>query len=193
MTSKLFGRLALLLGAILLVSLFAWEAFSAELSVVQVYRPVSLSEDEVTFRDFYINGGASEGLKKNLVINVVRKMDMKDATGTQAYGDMFFPTGQLRILFVGPKVSVAREYKGVSFESSPVFEQPGIQIGDQIDLKGSYVDNKKLSPHNKTAEANSQPTRSTSAVEVKVDIKPELLTKSEPVSESPPLKDDTKK
>jgi len=143
MTSKIFGRIALALGAVLLVSLFAWEACSDELNVIQVHRNIPLSDEETAYKDIYISGGSDSGLKNNLVVQVLRKVIVKDATGSQSFGEIMVPVGQIKVIFVGPKVSVAREYKPANKDTVPALDQVGIQLGDSIELKGSFTDNNK--------------------------------------------------
>lgn len=113
------------------------------LSIVDVRRNITLADDDIVYKDFYINGGDADGLKKNLVITVVRKIQVRDANGSQSYGEIQVPVGQLRVIAIYGKVSVAREYKLLSRDDLPMLEQIGLMNGDKIDLKGSFVDNTK--------------------------------------------------
>jgi hypothetical protein len=153
MNTKVFGRTALTLGAALLVTLFAWEACSDEITIIQVHRNITLSDDEAIFRDYYIDAGTEQGLKTNLVVNIVRKTIVKDGSGTHSYGDIITPVGQLKVIFTASRVAIAREYKQANRETTPVLDQAGVQIGDIVDLKGAYVDNRKIPAHN-TAEVS---------------------------------------
>lgn len=137
------GRLLLMAGIAILALLFSWEAFSADLNVVEVHRNIPLADDAPVYKDFYINAGTDAGLKKNLVVNVIRKMSIRDATGTQSYGDIDILVGQLKIIATQGRVAVAREYKLASRDTEPMLEQVGIMIGDRLELEGSFVDNKK--------------------------------------------------
>lgn len=134
MTSKILGRLSLLLGAALLVALFAWEACSQELSIIQVRRNIPLADEDPVIRDIYINGGSESGLKNNMIIQATRKTIIKDATGSQSLGELIVPVAQLKVVFVGPKISVARDHKPANLDSTPVLDQVGVQIGDRIEL-----------------------------------------------------------
>jgi hypothetical protein len=145
MTKKLFARILILSGLSLLVVLFAWEAFSEELSVVEVRRNVPLSDEEPVYQDYYINSGTNDGLKVNLVVSAVRKISVRDASGTQTYGDMLVPVGQLKVIYAGEKFAVAREVKLFSRDDQPMLEQIGIMIGDKIDTKGAFTDTHKMS------------------------------------------------
>lgn len=145
MSKNLIGRLFLSLGVSLLLTLFAWEAFAQDISVVEVRRNIPLSDEAPVYKDFYINGGSDAGLKKNLVVTLTRNIVVRDATGTQTFGEMAVPVGQLKIIAVQGKVAIAREYKLISRDDEPMLEQIGIMNGDKVALEGSFIDNKKAS------------------------------------------------
>lgn len=84
-------------------------------------------------------------MKENLVITVLRKTNIKDASGTQSYGDILIPVGRLKIIAAYHRVAVAREFQLISRESQPMLEQVGLMNGDRVDLAGSFIDNKKAS------------------------------------------------
>lgn len=139
------GRLLIIAGAAILTVLFSWEVFGADLNVVEVRRNIPLSDEAPVYKDFYINAGIESGLKKNMVVTVVRKMSIRDATGTQTYGDIDIPVGQLKLIAVHNRVAVARQYQLISRDDEPMLEQIGIMIGDRLELDGSFIDNKKSS------------------------------------------------
>ncbi len=151
MTTKIVGRVFLLIGVLLLGILWAWEAKPEDLTVVEVRSNIPLAEKDSVYHDYYINSGSNQGLKPHLVVTATRKITVRDATGTQTYGEMMTPVGQLKIIFVGEKFAVAREVKLISREDQPMLEQTGIMIGDKVELKGSFVDNRKI-PSQKSAE-----------------------------------------
>jgi len=128
------------------------QTFAQDLSIVDVRRNITLADDDIVYKDFYINGGESDGLKKNLVITAVRKIQVRDANGSQSYGEILIPVGQLRVIAIYGRVSVAREYKLLSRDELPMLEQIGIMNGDKVELKGSFVDNAKPVYKKKTAE-----------------------------------------
>lgn len=139
------GRLLLIVGLLILAALFSWEAMAADLNVIEVHRNIPLADDAPVYKDFYINAGADAGLKKNLVVNVLRKMTVRDATGTQTFGEMDVLVGQLKVIAVSGRVAVAREFKLTQRDEEPMLEQIGIMIGDHLELTGSFIDNKKAS------------------------------------------------
>ncbi len=40
-----------------------------------------MAENDPVYKDFYINAGPEAGLKKNLVVTAVRKLNIRDASG----------------------------------------------------------------------------------------------------------------
>jgi hypothetical protein len=139
------GRTLMLGGLVLLTLLFSYQAFSADLSIVDARRNIPLSDTDPVYKDFYINAGASEGLKRNMVVTVTRKMSIRDASGTQVFGDLEVPVGQIKIIALADRVAVAREHKLTSRDGEAMLEQMGLMIGDRLSMEGSFVDNKKAS------------------------------------------------
>lgn len=141
---------------------FTQESKAGEISVVDVRRNITLAEDDPVYKDFYINAGPGSGLKKNLVVTAVRKINVRDASGANAVGEILVPVGQLKVIAVFEKVAVAREYTLLSRDELPMLEQTGIMSGDRIDLQGSFIDNSKPKPKRKVAEEDS--TTNTTAI-----------------------------
>lgn len=117
-------------------------ASADDLRVVEVRRNIPLSDQDPIYKDFYLTGGVA-GLKPNLVVTAVRKQGLKDATGTQALGELQIPVGQLKVIFVNDQIAVAREYKLLSRTDLPMLEQPAIMVGDLIDTKNAFTDKRK--------------------------------------------------
>lgn len=154
---------------ILLLAGFTMKSQAADITIVDVRRNITMSEDDTVYKDFYINAGPSSGLKKNLVVTAVRKLNIRDASGANAVGEITVPVGQLKIIAVYDKVAVAREYTLLSRDELPMLEQVGMMTGDRIDLQGSFIDNSKPKPKRKVAESSGDvPTTSATVVAVTV-------------------------
>lgn len=142
-----------------------------DISVIDVRRNITLSDSETVYRDYYLNAGESTALRKNMIINVKRKINVKD-TSTKTIGEFEAVVGQLKIIQIGNKVSVAREYKLIPRDEEPMLEQTGIMTGDRLDLAGSYIDNAKPVQKKKTSEAQppakekEEETKTAEAVEI---------------------------
>ena len=146
---KNIGRVFLILGFGILAVLFSVQVFGQSTtpnnpnpSIIDIRRNIPLSDEEPVYKDFYIRIGDSSSIKKNMVLQAVRKITVRDASGTQSYGDLNIPVGQLKVIAVQGQVAVAREYALISRQNEPMLEQIGIMNGDLIDLTGSFIDNK---------------------------------------------------
>lgn len=131
---------------------FTIESRANDITVIDVRRNITLADNDNIYKDFYLNAGPSSGLKKNLVVTAVRKLNIRDASGANAVGEISVPVGQLKVIAVYDKVAVAREYTLLSRDELPMLEQIGIMNGDRIDLKGSFIDSSKPKPKAKTAQ-----------------------------------------
>lgn len=127
------------------MSLWSVLASAADIRIVDAKRNIQMYEDEPVVRDFYLSGGSETGLKENLVVEVRRKINVRDSTGTQSLGDLNLPVGRLKILWAQNGLSLAREYERPEGQERAVFDQLGLQIGDRIELKGAFIDKKKSS------------------------------------------------
>lgn len=145
---RIYGLVAATL--VLSVGRLGW---TEEYSIIDVRRNITLADNDPVYKDFYINAGDGSGLKKNLVVTAVRKLTIRDASGAQAYGEIFVPVGQLKVIAVFNRIAVAREFTLLSRDELPMLEQIGIMSGDRIDLQGSFIDSSK--PKRKVTEIPS--------------------------------------
>lgn len=130
-------------------------AYAADIYVVDVRRNITLAENDPVYKDFYLSNAPGAGLKKNMVVTVVRKVNIRDASGASAVGEIQVPVGQLRIIAVYEKVAVAREFALLSRDELPMLEQIGIMTGDKIETQGSFqYSPKKTSEHRPLVPAN---------------------------------------
>lgn len=183
-----FNMLLALLLSSLLQSAPA-HAASASNTIVDVRRNITLANDEEPYKDFYIAIDGSSGLKKNLVVTAVRKINVRDASGANAVGEIMVPVGQLKIIAVYDKVAVAREFTLLSRDDLPMLEQVGIMTGDKIETRGSFIDTSKPKKK-KIAEAIPAPaTTTTVAVAVTTTAPPVPVVAPATAPAAPAAKD----
>lgn len=140
--------------ALLFVLLSTVQLRANEISVVEVKRNITLADDDPVYKDFYLNAGYGSPLRKNMVVNVKRKITIKD-TGSKTIGDLEATVGQLKIIHIGNKVAVGREFKLLPRDEEPMLEQIGMMMGDRIDLANSFIDNSKPNYKRKTTETEA--------------------------------------
>lgn len=163
---------------LLIINLVTPPASAQDISVVDVKRNITLSDTDTVYKDFYLNAGDGSALKKNMVVNVKRKINIKDAS-TKSIGDIEAVVGQLKIIHIGNKVSVAREYKLVPRDEEPVLEQIGIMSGDRLDLTNSFIDNTKPVKHKTTEAEPTIKTEKTKTADASSVVNPKTVTPAE--------------
>lgn len=126
--------------AFLILLFLSAPTFAADFVITNTKRNIQLSETDPVYRDYYINAGEDSGLKKNMVVTVERKLSPKDAQGANSFGDIKIPIAQIKIIGVYKNLTIAREFKLISRKEQPVVDQIGIQVGDLVTLKNSFID-----------------------------------------------------
>ncbi len=119
----------------LFIAFFSARVQADEPRVVDVRRNITLSDQDKIYKDFYINGGADVGFKKGQVLMASRKISVRDASGATNIGEIKVPVGELKIIAVYDKVTVARLIKLLDREHLPMLEQTAIMTGDLIEVK----------------------------------------------------------
>lgn len=145
----------LFLATLTLVFASYQEVKAQDITVVDVRRNITLAEDDQVYKDFYLSIGPNSGLKKNLVVTAVRRLNIRDASGAHAVGEIIVPVGQLKVIAIYDQVAVAREFTLLSRDELPMLEQIGIMTGDKIEIKGSFIDNSRPKKKREVAQDNS--------------------------------------
>ena len=115
--------------------LFSSLAFSEEARIVDVRRNITLSDTDKIYKDFYINAGSEAGMRTGATLTATRKISIRDASGATNIGEMSVPVGELKVIAVYDKLTVARQLKLLVRDELPMLEQRGIMTGDLIEVK----------------------------------------------------------
>lgn len=159
------------------ISTLSQETIAQEISVVEVKRNITLADDDPVYKDYYLNAGDASALRKKMVVLVKRKINIKDAS-SKSIGNFETVVGQLKIIQIGDKVSVAREHKLMPRDEEAMLEQIGIMSGDRIDLTGSFIDNTK--PNNKQKTTEAEPSVKAEDITAKTATTGEVLVSQAP-------------
>jgi hypothetical protein len=138
-----------------------------EAHIFDTRKNIPLTDNEPSYKDYYIYTNGDSRFKENLVVNVIRSVSLKNASGTTSMGDFSIPVGQLKVIAIQGKIAIARQVSLSNKESHPLLEQSGILTGDKIDLKGSSV----ASAHVPKTDNSSE-----NKTENKAENKPEIKT-----------------
>lgn len=116
--------------------LFSVVEVRAELEavVIEVRKNTSLSKKEKVFKNYFINGGSSVGLRVGTHVDVLRRLPVHDPIKNTSIGDLRVKVGTLEVIHVEGKISVARLVKYDSMEERPLLDYEAVMVGDRLDL-----------------------------------------------------------
>ena len=127
------GKPLLIAGAVIVITLFAWEAISEEAQIIEVKHNIPMSNNAPLYKDLYVNVG---GLKKNSLWIVKRKTKIKTAIGnSKEEQDVLVPVGEVKVIDSMANVSIARENSINNPDQNPVIDVQGVLIGDIVEAK----------------------------------------------------------
>lgn len=194
-TAEKIGKLLILMGIINLVFLFASQAFSAEVQIIEIRKSLPLKNSEPVITDYYLNAGENLGIKPGTLFTLYRRVSVLDRLGGNQGKPLAIPVGKIKILYVSQEMSVARVHTIQSFEKSPILEFQSIMMGDVINVGSAELskdqgektsDNEgKNSPERIIAEEPTEiielkaKTTTSATEEVHTDVNPENQQQAE--------------
>jgi outer membrane protein OmpA-like peptidoglycan-associated protein len=122
---RLALALALMCGFVMPVT----KSVASEFKVFQVKIAAPMPEALEIRKDFYINGGATHGLKELMLLDVFRPKTVVDYETGSEYGIRIF-VGQLRVTRVFEEVAIARIHVIDRSAKSSVLRHRTVMIGD---------------------------------------------------------------
>ena len=155
---------------------------AAEIAIFDSRKTVSLTKEEPSYRDYFINAGLEVGIQRGALITVVRSASLYDAYQNKTPGDLVVPVGQIKIIHAQKGLSVGRVYKLYSRENLPLIDFDYIMIGDRIDLTTITREKNK----DKEASVEKKPEIEKATVLIKPEVTPEIKESAEMASSLPP-------
>jgi hypothetical protein len=106
---------------------------AAEYSVYEVFRAIDLGEsDHQPPKEFFINMGSQQGVKKGVVLDVYRKISSFDNLTEKLAGEHVVPVGRIKVIHADDRTAIARLDRFVSLEQEPALLPQSIMIGDLV-------------------------------------------------------------
>jgi hypothetical protein len=109
-------------------------ANASEFFVTAVVRDVPMKSGEIQYKDYYINAGVNNGLRKGLFIEATRKLGAFDNINSKALGEAQIKVARLKLIHVDKTISIARLVKFYDKETTPLTGGEGVMIGDLIEV-----------------------------------------------------------
>src|SRR4051794_23426324 len=94
-----------------LIAATARPARATEFFVTSVTRDFPMKAGEALYKDFYINAGSNNGLRKGAALDALRKMPVFDNINSKLLGDTNIRIARLKIIHVDKNFAIARLVK----------------------------------------------------------------------------------
>jgi hypothetical protein len=146
MFKKDFGRhswgwIALVMAAVsLITALHTSIAFADRVEIFDVHKNLAMTKTDVVYKDYYLSAGRDSGLKEKMIVSVTRSIPVFDHARNIGRGDLDLRMGQVKIIYVGARMSIARAYTTVNRADNPVTDVDNFMIGDRLDLSEAYIE-----------------------------------------------------
>lgn len=89
-------------------------------------------EGEVIRKNYYINMGTGQGLKKDSIVDVFRILSIQNPYDNKTRVNYKIKIGELKVIHSGDTNSIAVVNKYEEKEGSPIFELNQFMIGDHV-------------------------------------------------------------
>lgn len=132
--SRILSRNIAYLGIFLISVIRPGTAIGAEFFVTSLVRDFPMKAGETVYKDYYVNAGTNNGLRKGLVIEASRKLAVNDNINSKLIGDTLIKIARLRLIHVDKSFAIARLVKFYEKESTPVAGYDSVMIGDLIEV-----------------------------------------------------------
>lgn len=91
-------------------------------------------ENEVIRKNYYINLGAGQGVKKDSIVDVFRIISMQNPYDSKKRVNYKVKIGELKVLHTSDEASIAVVNKLEKQEETPIFELSQFMIGDHVSI-----------------------------------------------------------
>jgi hypothetical protein len=92
------------------------------------------NEGEVVRKNYYINMGSGQGIKKDSVVDVFRIVSIQNPYDNKKRVNYKVKIGELKVLHSMDEASIARVNQYEKPEETPIFELPQFMIGDHVSI-----------------------------------------------------------
>lgn len=163
----------------LLILSFTSTIYANDITIFEVQKNIPLNNDEIVYKDYYINGGATQGVKKGMVLAVFRKSPIHDNLKNKSQGFLMNPMGRLQVVHVEQEFSIARLFAVQDRDVAPITDVEGVMVGDFVDITNPF----------ELKDTSDKPTKKVSKRDDKVEGEKEqssLLDKPKAATASTP-------
>ena len=92
------------------------------------------NENEVIRKNYYINMGSGQGVKKDSVVDVFRIISIQNPYDNKTRVNYKVKIGELKVLHAMNEASIAMVSEYEKEDSTPIFELPQFMVGDHVSI-----------------------------------------------------------
>jgi hypothetical protein len=91
-------------------------------------------ESEVIRKNYYVNLGAGQGVKKNSVLDVFRIISMQNPYDNKKRVNYKVKIGELKVIHASDEGAIAMVKEYEKEDKTPIFELPQFMVGDHVSI-----------------------------------------------------------
>ncbi len=91
-------------------------------------------EGEIIRKNYYINMGKSQGVKKESVVDVFRIVSVQNSYDNKARVNYKVKIGELKVLHASDEAAIATLNEYEKEDATPIFELPQFMVGDHVSI-----------------------------------------------------------
>lgn len=117
----------------LLISFFTFIT-ATEFKVFYVKKEFDFGNSKNLQKDFYVNIGSKDGIKKDAILNVYRKNQVVDTTSESKVYATKILVAKLKVISVDSEFSIARLSSLADLSQNPIAGYTQVMVGDLVEL-----------------------------------------------------------
>lgn len=120
----------------LLIFLTLGQAVQARSYVIfSMAQDLSMGTDgEIIRKNYYVNMGAGQGVKKDSVLNVFRIVSIQNPYDNKKRVNYKVKIGELKVIHSSEEAAIAMVKEYEKDDQTPIFELPQFMIGDHVSI-----------------------------------------------------------
>lgn len=118
---------------VIILFIFTHTAFARSYVIFSMAQDLPMGLDnEIVRKNYYVNLGSSQGVKKDSVLNVFRIISIQNPYDNKKRVNYKVKIGELKVVHSSDDASIAKVNTYVKPEETPIFELNQFMIGDHV-------------------------------------------------------------
>ena len=115
--------------------LFSQSLWARSYVIFSMAQDLPMGHDgEIIRKNYYVNMGSSQGVKKDSVLDVFRIVSIQNPYDNKKRVNYKVKIGELKVVHSSEDASIAMVGEYEKEESTPIFELPQFMIGDHVSI-----------------------------------------------------------